>query len=218
MREDEPRARARELHAGTPQTLSGLLATVQGNVSAQTLRAAQMSPLSQVPLGVPHLRFSLANCTCLLPLDRLAGVLAAQYRLVHLPHSPEWVLGIFPHRTTLVALVDPLPVLAGSTEGPPSSLASVPRPLPVTAPVVILGGGERMLAWRVTEIADISYIREGDARPPVASGLPPSPRIAMRYIAGILATEPETPADLVLNVDQALDDMLAAMEEEDALG
>ena len=83
MRDEESLTTPHKQTGATPQTLSGLLATVQGNISAQahTLRNTHTSALSQVPLGVPHLRFSLANSSCLLPLDRLGGVLASQPRL-----------------------------------------------------------------------------------------------------------------------------------------
>src|SRR5262249_13395582 len=113
--EDESGRRVHGLGDETPHTLADLLATVPTGVPSQASLTSRMSQWSQLPPNVPHLRFRVASSSCLLPLDRLGGVLAERPRLIHLPYSPEWMLGVFPHRTGLVALVDPVPVLTGLT-------------------------------------------------------------------------------------------------------
>src|SRR5262249_41646395 len=74
--EDESGRRAQDLGDQTPHTLSDLLATVPRGVPSQASLTSRMSQISQMPPNVPHLRFRIASFSCLLPLDRLGGVLA----------------------------------------------------------------------------------------------------------------------------------------------
>jgi len=214
--EDESGRRAQQgLGDDAPHTLADLLATVPTGVPSQASLTSRLSELSQLPPNVPHLRFRLASSSCLLPLDRLGGVLAERPRLIHLPYSPEWMLGVFPHRTGLVALVDPVPVLTGLS-GPVEVLPPLLFPTfgvsPSPPPVLIVGSGERTLAWTVERITDIVYVqdREVDSLSELATH--PSYAITPRYISGVHTADPAA-HDLVLAVDQALDDMLAALVE-----
>src|SRR5215813_9010691 len=150
---DETGDGTQERGGKTPQTLADLLATVPAGVSSQ---GSHGSRLPQAPLGVPYLQFSVGGSSCLLALERLGGVLAEPPHLVYLPYSPEWVLGVFPHRTALVALVDPFPMLADHAEtgaSPQPPIAGAP-PFLSRSPVVIIGSGERALAWAVSSIGD----------------------------------------------------------------
>src|SRR5271165_459536 len=71
--------------------------------------AAQAEPRD----GTEYLMFTCADIRCAVPLKSLREVRPSLPPVVSLPFSPDWLIGIFPLRTQLLALVDPAPLLLG---------------------------------------------------------------------------------------------------------
>ncbi|HEX8729381.1 MAG TPA: chemotaxis protein CheW [Ktedonobacterales bacterium] len=173
------------------------------------------------PGGEQYLLFWLGDWPCLVRLAELREALPHVPRHVALPFSPRWLWGIFPLRTDLVALVDPIPML---TLGPETARdADATRragaaPLGVFGQVeplraLVVGEGDHLLALLADRIDEIRVVRAEDQCP---LDQPPSPSDAPlpRYIAESYTVEGlERPA-LALRVSHLVEDVLAALEEQ----
>jgi chemotaxis signal transduction protein len=73
---------------------------------------------------------------------------------VALPFSPPWLLGVFAHRTELLGLVDPAPLLLGAARGAVRD-PSAPPP----AATLIVGHDDQMLGLAVEALGEIVLIR-----------------------------------------------------------
>jgi chemotaxis signal transduction protein len=73
------------------------------------------------------LLFVCAGVPCAAPLAELREALPTLPRTTPLPFSPPWLLGLFPLRTEIIGLVDPVPMLTGAGAG---RAATEPRPDP----------------------------------------------------------------------------------------
>ena len=187
--------------------------------------AAQAEPRD----GTEYLMFTCADIRCAVPLKSLREVRPSLPPVVSLPFSPDWLIGIFPLRTQLLALVDPGPILLGRSAENISSLAPRRRPdysrgalsrrlvsaplrsaaFPTTA--LLIGDGESVLAWAVTSVGDITLIP--DEQIISASAMPlPAPE---HYVTGIYAPAAAEERSIILNVDQVMADLLAQLTEKE---
>jgi chemotaxis signal transduction protein len=174
--------------------------------------------------GDEYLLFACADIPCAVPLKSLREVRPSLPQVVPLPFSPDWLIGIFPLRTQLLALVDPAPLLFGRPADHVSSWLKPQRnslyerrvttplenPLfPTTA--LLVGEGEGVLAWAVTAVGDIVLIPDEQI---VSTGVLPTP-MPEKYVAGIYAHSSGEQRYLILNVEVVLADLLAGLLEKE---
>ena len=195
-------------------------ADAQGDVTAP--RDA-VTPLSASPAesdGQQYLLFWVGEWPCLVRLSELREALPAVPRHVALPFSPYWLWGIFPLRTDIVALIDPMPMLTlGSDAAGQASDASLAR-LSSTSAVgraeplraLIVGEDEHQLALLVDRIGDICMIRDDDRRPLPSLSAPGSAPLP-QYVAEAFAMPGLDGVALALRVAQLVEDVLSALEE-----
>jgi len=186
---------------------------------AAPLDVTAAGPGTEAPAGMPYLRALLGGTEWLVPLAGLRAVLAELPRVVPLPQAPEWLLGVFPYRAELLALVDPAPMLAGSAAVHPAG--QTPGPAggglgELGRCALIAGAGERTLAWRLERVGDVVHLPE--------SAVASEPRGAMsapavggrRFCAGMAALGESPDARLpVLDVDGLLAALLDGLAEEE---
>src|SRR5215469_7844376 len=176
------------------------------------------------PAGTEYLLFACADVPCAVPLKALREVRPSLPQVVPLPFSPDWLIGIFPLRTQLLALVDPAPLLLGR---PADHVSSWLRPqrsslyerrvttplenplFPTTA--LLVGEGEGVLAWAVTAVGDIVLIPDEQILPPTALPVP----MPDKYVTGIYAPSSGEQRYLILNVEVVLADLLAGLLEKE---
>ena len=175
------------------------------------------------PAGEEYLLFWLGESPYLAPLAELREALPGVPRHVALPFSPRWLWGIFPLRTDLVILVDPLPTLL---YGPDTARqmddvnASRPIPTPAFAPeeppqALVIGEGEHVLALLADRIGDIHALHTEEQRPAdslAERDLAPLPQ----YVAGAYAIAGLEREALVLRLAALAEDILSALEERPA--
>lgn len=190
------------------------------------------SPLGAEPAASPpaaaepgYLLFRCAGVDCAVPLVALREVLPRCPDALPLPHSPEWLLGVFALRAELVGLADPAPLLfgaAGDHAGPQAHGAAL-----------LAGNDEHVLAWAVESIGATApltqeaYEEGGGDRPAVSvaemrsdiPGVPgmldvQGPSVAALYSAGEIAASGQRYA--VIDVGALLADMLRELEERPA--
>ena len=165
------------------QRMSGYLVQLLAAARANSVYAmdhlvqnAQSGLSSTEPrIGSEYLLFACADVPCAVPLKALREVRPSLPQVVPLPFSPDWLIGIFPLRTQLLALVDPAPLLLGRPADHVTSWLKPQRPRNslyerrVTAPLVnplfpttalLIGEGERVLAWAVTGVSDIVLVSD----------------------------------------------------------
>ncbi len=181
------------------------------------------------PAGAEYLLFACADVPCAVPLKALREVRPSLPQVVPLPFSPDWLIGIFPLRTQLLALVDPAPLLLGRPADHASSwlyparrrnslyerrvTAPLPNPLfPTTA--LLVGEGERVLALAVTAVSDIVLLPEEQIMPPSSMNSMDMP-MPEKYVAGIYQPPQGEQSFLILNVESVLSDLLAGLEEKE---
>lgn len=220
--------------------LAQLIAAARANVTGDlehVLLSAQAAEAAIDPVdldGTQYLLFACAGLTCAVPLTILREVLPALPSVVPLPYSPDWLLGIFPLRSEMLGLADPAAMLLGQpadgtslqgmeTEALLSSVAAQASPFvsdgaPMTA--LVVGTGERSLAWAVTMVGAIVLIRDGEISIGAAgaagsmeasSALP----VAARYCAGIYTSPDGGQRIVIVRAETLLDDLLSALEEGD---
>ena len=149
---------------------------------------------------------------CAIAAHELREALPAPPAAVALPFSPPWLLGVFPWRTELAALLDPAPILlsAPSAPGVPA-LESAPF-----VAVLIAGEDERLLGLAVTRLGDRATLRAAaiTQTPPAGAALAASP-----FVRGWYA--PDGPADTtyaVLDLPVFASACLLLLEHEAAHG
>lgn len=159
------------------------------------------------------LLFRCGGVDCAVPLVALREVLPRCPAALPLPHSPEWLLGVFALRAELVGLADPAPLLFSTTNDS--------TPLPHGA-ALLAGVGERALAWAVESIgatAPLTWMDgdEGDGGASSASDPSdlPGSTMAAPYAAGVIAPESGR-RYTVIDVEALLADMLRALVERPA--
>lgn len=179
---------------------------------------------SEVHVGTEYLLFACADVPCAVPLKTLREVRPSLPQVVPLPFSPDWLIGIFPLRTQLLALVDPAPLLLGRSADHAASWLKPQRSSlyerRVTTPLVnplfpttalLVGEGEGVLAWAVTAVGDIVLIP--DEQIVSADALPiPMPE---KYVTGIYVPSSGEQRYLILNVGSVLADLLAGLVEKE---
>src|SRR5215469_14863727 len=178
------------------------------------------------PAGIEYLLFACADVPCAVALKALREVRPSLPQVVPLPFSPDWLIGIFPLRTQLIALVDPAPLLLGRSADHAASWLMPRRSRPslyerrVTAPLanplfpttaLLVGEGEKVLAWAVTAVSDIVVILDEQIMPSTAIDIP----MPAKYVIGIYQPVQSDPSYLVLNVEMVLADLLSGLEEKE---
>lgn len=174
--------------------------------------------------GVEYLLFACADIPCAVPLKSLREVRPSLPQVVPLPFSPDWLIGIFPLRTQLLALVDPAPLLLGRPADHVSSWLKPQRnslyERRVTTPLenplfptsaLLVGEGEGVLAWAVTAVGDIVLIPDEQIISPDALPMP----MPDKYVTGIYAPSSGAQRYLILNVEVVLADLLAGLLEKE---
>ena len=152
------------------EDLGQMLSSARAN-TADALGALIGSNVDGQPVmtGDEYLVFTCAHLTCAVPLSDLIEVLRPVPATVALPRSPDWMAGIFPHRSRFIALVDPMPLLTmpdteRSSETPTSisedglpQTSHVQRPVgpSLSAGALLIGIGEQSVAWVVNSVGDI---------------------------------------------------------------
>lgn len=129
---------------------------------------------------------------------------------VALPFSPHWLIGLFPLRTDLVALVDARGLLAGGVDLEPQTHPVVPL---TDKQALVIGETGRLIAIVVERIGDI-VVGSGM----VGAGIEDECArrgITTRYVEGGVATGEAASANvaLPLNLDTLARDVLAELEE-----
>lgn len=189
------------------RALAAARAGTQAAMARLVRRAAGAADRVSVPLGDEHLLLTCAGMPCAVPLAQLREVLPALPATTALPYSPPWLLGVFPLRTELVALVDPVPVLC---ERPPADDESTGR----LAAVLVAGDGEECLGLAVAGVGDIAVVRAGEIVRD-ASGL--GGGVRSTYVAGWYAPPGGRPA-VILDLPRLVTDLLRELTEESADG
>ena len=177
-------------------------------------------------LGTEYLLFACADAPCAVPLKALREVRLSLPQVVLLPFSPDWLIGIFPLRTQLLALVDPAPLLLGrattqvgswqQSERTHSSLyrRRVSAPLvnsffPTTA--LLVGEGEGVLALAVAAVGDIVLIPDEQIFSPSTAPIP----IPEKYVSGIYLPSSGDQRTMILDMQQVLADLLLGLVEKE---
>jgi chemotaxis signal transduction protein len=195
-------------------------------MTAQIPAGVGSGELVALPRGVPHLVCELAGTPCLLPLAHLRGVVRELAALARFPFAPNWLLGVFPYRTEVLALVDPVPFVFGReasvaapSYGSPSAMRAVTTALPAALDgpcAVIVGGGNRSLALRLDRAQAVVFVPEATVSAPswdrfeevAATG------VVGRYLAGAWTPEPGAASHAILAIERVLADLLERLEED----
>lgn len=164
--------------------------------------------------------FRCGGADCAAPLAALREVLPQCPPSLPLPHSLDWLMGVFALRAELVGLADPEPLLFESV----AERSSAPK---AHRAALVVGKGARMLAWAVESIGATAPLGGPDASDaePVDTQAPQDdttahPRAAQATVVAHYATGAIALADgrryTVIDVDALLADMLRALEERPA--
>ncbi len=156
----------------------------------------------------------LGDTPYLARLPDLREVLFSAPPYIALPFSPAWLWGVFPLRTDLVALADPMPMLM---HGPDSADAPTPvAPVSVSAPqAIVVGEGERLIALLVQRIGDIRALQPDELAPLDPATLPADAPLPRYLLGGVTTLDLGRPT-YALDVARLADDMLSALEERPA--
>ncbi|HEY7975171.1 MAG TPA: chemotaxis protein CheW [Ktedonobacterales bacterium] len=184
--------------------------------------------------GEEYLLFWLGEAPYLVRLADLREVLSGLPPHVALPFSPQWLWGVFPLRTELVALVDPSPTLLHGPEAA-RRMARAERLRPASAHTLIgqveapralvVGEGDHLLALVADRIGDICLLRAEDAedageageRGRSARAVGASAAAALpAYVAGAYPIAGLNRPALALRIAQVCVDIFAAIEERPA--
>lgn len=192
----------------------------QDSVTAQDAVEPVLAEPVEEPKGEQYLLFWLGEWPCLAPIAELREALPHVPRHVALPFSPRWLWGIFPLRTEIVALVDPIPML---THGPDAARDADATRRAAAGPLgefgqmeplraLVVGEGDHLVALIADRIGEIRVVRAEDQRPlDQALG---AAALLPQYLAVAYAVEGlERPA-LALRVSRLVEDTLAALEEQ----
>lgn len=190
----------------SPTPSAGTVATMERLLT----HAAGMSAPAAEQIGVECLLFTCGEARCAAALHHLREVLPALPTAVALPFSHAWLLGVFPLRTELLALVDPRHLLLG----PDGSLDSAGAARPTTA--LIVGEGNALLGLAVATTGAIAVERPDEIVPaPVRAGA--QPQIAPPYATGRYVRAGGEP-HAVIDMPRLVADLLVALTEGGADG
>lgn len=193
---------------GEVRALAAARAGTQAAVARLVRRAVGADESVSAPLGEEHLLVTCAGVVCAVALAHLREVLPTLPTATALPFSPSWLLGVFPLRTELVALVDPAPTVR---DVPQVEAETTARRL---AAVLVAGAGEQSLGLAVAAVGDIAVVREEEIVRDT-SGLGGGVRPA--YVAGWYTPAGGRPA-VLLDVPRLVADLLRALSEESVDG
>lgn len=161
--------------------------------------------------GDEYLLVWLQSTPCLVLLNQLREVLPSIPQHIALPFSPQWMWGIFPLRTELVALVDPWPVLSGGSSSEPA--ADVRFHADEAMRALVIGENDHLLGLLVSQVGAIVVL---DADDRIEPGKAPAIDVAPQYVTGSFSLEGVERVALCLDVSRLANDILSAIEEQPA--
>ena len=218
-----PRQHAQVEHAGAFAPADALHENAQHDTAD-----GRDAPAVPVTLEDERLVVWLGDAPYLVRLPTLREVLFTVPPFIALPFSPPWLWGIFPLRTDLVPLCDPVPMLmrgpgadsaalAAASSAMPSAMPSVVSSatrstLPEEPQAIVVGEGERLIALLVQRIGEIRSLQPGEVQP-LHPGAMPAGAPLPRYLPGSVVTPELGRNALALDVACLADDMLSALEE-----
>jgi chemotaxis signal transduction protein len=204
-----------------PPPLAQLLTVTRANTAEVMERLLLQAQTGELPFeelaGTEYLLFTCGGVNCAVPLASLREVVPTLPQVAPLPASPEWLMGIFALRTEMIALIDPAPMLLESMQHPatpqqsPRSHATADS-LPRSA--LIVGAGERCLAWAIALVGDIVRIEADRIAPHAPDAAAGGRDVRQRYIAGDYIMPQDGRRYTLLQTELVLDDVLHALEEE----
>lgn len=204
-----------------PPPLAQLLTVTRANIAEVMERLLIQAQTGEAPFeeiaGTEYLLFTCGGVDCGVPLASLREVVPTLPQVAPLPASPEWLMGIFALRTEMIALIDPVPVLLDSTDqlatpqyAPHARAASDAQP----RSALIVGTGERCLAWAIALVGDIVRLEDEKITPHAREATAGAREVRQRYIAGDYIRPQDGRRYTLLQTDIVLDDALHALEEE----
>lgn len=168
-----------------------------------------------VPVGDQYLLVWLQSIPCLVLLSQLREVLSSIPQHVALPFTPQWMWGIFPLRTDLVALVNPWPILSGSSASESSADERFHANEAMRA--LVIGEDEHLLGLLVTQVGAIVVLKaEERIEPGIEPDAEQAADILPHYVTGSFALEGVERQALCLDVSRLANDILSAIEEQQA--
>lgn len=220
-----------------PPPLAQLLTVTRTNTAEVMERLLLQAQTGEAPfeemVGTEYLLFTCGGVECCVPLAALREVLPALPQVVPLPASPDWMLGIFALRTEMIALIDPVPMLLGRHDEhahphPAHPAVSQPAPAPhafpyeqsqpapdhLPAAALIVGTGERCLAWAIALVGDIVRLEDHEIVSSKGNVSASAGAVRERYSAGSYTRPQDGRCYTLLRTDLLLDDVLQALEEE----
>lgn len=204
-----------------PPPLAQLLTVTRANTAEVMERLLLQAQTGEAPFeeitGTEYLLFSCGGVDCGVPLVSLREVIPTLPQVAPLPASPGWMMGIFALRTEMMALIDPVPMLLDNAElhadpyhSPHPRTTSDPQP----RSALIVGTGERCLAWAIALVGDIVRLEDGKIMPHMRATMAGAREVRQRYIAGDYIMPQDGRRYTLLQTDVVLDDVLHALEEE----
>jgi chemotaxis signal transduction protein len=233
---DDDSNRAAQAPGTLPPPLAQLLTVTRANTAGVMERLLLQAQTGETPFeeltGIEYLLFTCGGVGCGVPLAALREVLPALPQVAPLPASPEWMMGIFALRAEMIALVDPAPIVldhaAANSTPDPSLVASHPAPVPSTSPqdrsqassmhtprsALIVGTGERCLAWAISLVGDLVRLEDHEILPHTREATEDAQRVRERYILGDYIVPENGRRHTLLNAELVLDDVLHELEED----
>ena len=233
---DDDSNRSAQVPGNLPPPLAQLVTVTRANTAGVMERLLLQAQTGETPFeelsGTEYLLFTCGGVECGVPLATLREVLPALPQITPLPASPEWMMGIFALRTELIALVDPASLLLESVEEQephlhhaatyqptsvlptPSRGHSQPTSDDIPRAALIVGTGERCLAWAVALIGDILRLDDHEIAPHTRVATAGAREVRQRYVAGEYVMPQNGRRYTLLQTELVLDDVLHALEEE----
>ncbi|HEX8036986.1 MAG TPA: chemotaxis protein CheW [Ktedonobacterales bacterium] len=204
-----------------PPPLAQLLTATRANTAEVMERLLLQAQTGELPFeelgGTEYLLFTCGGVDCGVPLAALREVVPALPQVAPLPASPEWMMGIFALRTEMIALIDPVPMLLDSAEAhadPHHFTLSQPTSESIPRSALIVGTGERCLAWAIALVGDIVRLDDDMIAPHTRETTAGAGEVRERYVAGDYVIPRSGRRYTLLQTDLVLDDVLHALEEE----
>lgn len=201
--------------AGNLPALSLPLGQPPTNLTPITSAGAPLADAPRSPTvadtvpNVEHLLCAFHDVRCAIALHELREVQPAVPAVVALPFSPTWLVGMFPWRTELAGLIDPVPMLLAAA---PSQRSSDQSPAALTA-TLIAGEDDRLLGLAVTRLGGVAAITSGALSHivPADAALAGSP-----FVRGWYTADPGAGGGsyAVLDLPAFLDACLAGLKDE----
>ncbi len=125
-----------------------------------------------------------------------------------LPFSPSWLIGLFPLRTDLITLIDPRPFLEGARD---ALAAGGQIALPDSGQALLIGKADRLIAFVVDRIGDITSVSAPAAPSPDEETARQDS--AARYVEFVHPPDGESHASVMaLNLAALYEDVLGELE------